>query len=117
MFVRLLNPKKGRSALTCPDKGDLRSCVCSLTEPKKGEVSDNCPLSALTPSLPQPAKKIQAERCTDAPANSLFSGPVTHLLSMLCVVIKSFHMPVRKENRKASNFAFSLAVFKATSSQ
>ena len=37
-----------------------------------------------------PACKISgfSERCADAPANSVFSGPVTHLLSMLCVLMK-----------------------------
>ena len=32
--------------------------------------------NSLTPSLPQPVK-FRAERCTDAPANRKFSGPVT----------------------------------------
>ena len=39
-------------------------------------------LLALTPSLPQPVKNFWAERCTDAPANRIFSGPIIHLLSM-----------------------------------
>ena len=41
----------------------------------------------LTPSLPQPVKKSRAERWMDAPANSVFSSPVTHLLSVSCVLM------------------------------
>ena len=53
----------------------------------------------LTLSLPQPVK-FPAERCTDAPVNSIFSGSLTHLLSLLCVLMKSFHMPARKNKQK-----------------
>ena len=54
----------------------------------------------------------------DAPTNSIFSGPITHPLSMLRVLIKkSFHMPVRKKKGgggglRVSDFAFSFVVFK-----
>ena len=42
---------------------------------------------SLTPSLPQPVK-FPGSKCTDIPANSLFSGSISYLLSVLCVLMK-----------------------------
>ena len=46
----------------------------------------------------------------------LFSDPITHLLSMLCVLINPFNMPERNRRKKkgwgVSNFALFLVVFK-----
>ena len=43
-----------------------------------------------------------SERCTDAPANSIFSGPVTHLLSMLYILMTIISHPgANKENNQA----------------
>ena len=54
----------------------------------------------LTPSLPQPVK-FPAERCTDAPVNSIFSGSLTHLLSVLCVSMKILsHASAKKQKQK-----------------
>ena len=73
----------------------------------------------LTPSLPQPVK-FPAERRRDAPVNSIFSGSLTHLLSLLCVSMKilSHASAKRKERKKekkglrVSNFPLLLNVFK-----
>ena len=48
-------------------------------------------------------KCFRAERCTGTPANSTFSGPITHLPSMLCSLMKPFHIPVRKRRQKGLN--------------
>ena len=55
----------------------------------------------LTPSVSQPAcKNVRAERSRDAPANSIFSGPITHLLSLLCVWMKNFsHASATKKTK------------------
>ena len=54
----------------------------------------------LTPSLPQPVKGFRAERCRDVPANSILSGPVTHLLSMLCAFYDSLsHASAKKKTK------------------
>ena len=39
-------------------------------------------------SLSQPVHSFRAENCTDAPANSIFSCPITPLLSVLCILIE-----------------------------
>ena len=46
--------------------------------------------------------KFCAKRCTDAPANSVFSGPITHLHSaMPCVSIKSLlHASAKKKTKR-----------------
>ena len=59
---------------------------------------------------PFTAPACQISGLTDAPASSVFSGPITHLLSMLYVLIKnSFHMPLQAKRRRkglrVSNFA------------
>ena len=45
---------------------------------------------SLTPSLPQPVN-FQAEiseKHTDMPASNIYFGPITHALSMLCILMK-----------------------------
>ena len=50
-----------------------------------------------------PACKIYGgQRYTDAPANSTFSGPIAHLLSMLCISMKILsNASAKKEEKKA----------------
>ena len=59
-----------RKATLNTDMTEVRSCVNPFTAP-------GC-------------KNSWAERCTNVPAsaNSVFSGPLAHLLSMLCVLMK-----------------------------
>ena len=58
----------------------------------------------ITPSLPQPVKFL-AERCMDVPASSIFSIPITHLLSMLCVLMAILsHASVKKKTKKLKGF-------------
>ena len=55
------------------------------------------------------------DACTHAPANSIFSSPITHLLSMLYISIKIFLDPGVKKKQKGirvSNLALLLIVFK-----
>ena len=69
-----------------------------------------------------PACKISGlkERCPEAPANSIFSSPMTHLLSMLCVSMKIvWHTNAKKKKKKkrgggggGANFALLLVFFK-----
>ena len=60
----------------------------------------------LTPSLPQ-AVKLRVERCTDAPANSIFSSPITQLLLMLCVVMKVLpHASAKKKTKRLKGVKF-----------
>ena len=60
----------------------------------------------LTPSLPRPVK-VPGWKCTDIPANSIFSGPITHLPSMLCVLIKILsHASVKKKTKRLMGFEF-----------
>ena len=61
--------------------------------------------TCLTPSLAWLVKllgwKMHSHR-SEAPANSIFSGPVTHLLSMLCFLMKILsHASTKKEDEKA----------------
>ena len=60
---------------------------------------------------------FRAERCTDAPPNSIFSGPITHLLSVLRVLMKILsHASAKKKTKglKVSDFAVLLvAVFES----
>ena len=51
----------------------------------------------------------------DVPANGIYSGPMTHLLSLLCVLMKIIHVAVWKRRWKGlrvSYFALLLVVFK-----
>ena len=51
----------------------------------------------------------------DAPTNSVFSSPVTHLLSVLCVLMKILsHTSVKKKTKRlrGSNFTLLLVIFK-----
>ena len=41
-----------------------------------------------TPSLPQPVKFPASKVHTYPPPNSIFDGPITHLLSILCTLIE-----------------------------
>ena len=50
---------------------------------------------------------VRAERCTDAPANSIFSSPITHLLSMLYGLTKILsHAGTKKKTKGLEGFRF-----------
>ena len=53
----------------------------------------------LTPSLPQPVKLPGWKVQTYTPANSVFDGPVTNLLSILCIFLRKRERE-RKEKKK-----------------
>ena len=53
----------------------------------------------LTPSLPQPVN-FRAERCTDAPADSVFSGPITSFFNAMRFDEDPFTCHCEKEDRK-----------------
>ena len=56
----------------------------------------------LTPSLPQHGKFTARKMHTRGLAKSIFSGPITHLLSVLYVLMEIFSHPgEKKENNKA----------------
>ena len=45
--------------------------------------------------------------CTDAPSDSVFSGPVTHLLLMLCVLMKILsHASAKTKTKRLKGFKF-----------
>ena len=54
----------------------------------------------LTPSLPQPVETFRAERCTDAPASSMFSGPLTSTFNAIHFDENPFTWQWEKEDKK-----------------
>ena len=61
--------------------------------------SSSLALLLLTPSQLQPVQGGKMQSYTHA--NSIFDGPITNLLSILCVLIgKSFHMLMKKKKKK-----------------
>ena len=44
--------------------------------------------TSLTPSLPKPVNSPDGKAHTYTPANSIFDGPVTHFLSILCILVE-----------------------------
>ena len=69
----------------------------------------------LTPSLPQPVKCPGWKVHNDMPANSILSHPITNLLSVLCILMQSFHMLMQKRKQKGlsvSSFTLLLVIFK-----
>ena len=57
----------------------------------------------LTPSLPQPVN-FPAEKCMDAPANSILSGLITSTSNAIPVDKSPFTRQCEKEDRKAKEF-------------
>ena len=52
----------------------------------------------------------------DTPANSRFSGPVTHLLSMLCVLMKNLsHASATKETKRLKDFKIRTFIYRFSS--
>ena len=50
---------------------------------------------------------FRAKRCMDTPANSICSSPVTHLLSMPCVLVKILsHTSAKKKTKRLQGFKF-----------
>ena len=75
----------------------------------------------LTPSLPQPLKFV-GEKCTDAPANNslIISDPISHLFSVLCVLMKILsHASARNKTKRQKGFRFPTVIgcFQVTSWQ
>ena len=71
----------------------------------------------LNPFTAKACKTFRAERCRDVPTNSVCSGPIIHLLSMLCVFMKLLlHAQCQKQqqqqNKQKTHFALLLVVFK-----
>ena len=90
----------------------LRSCMITLwasrhTHERRARGRTHKIINTkLTPSLPQPVK-FPPETWTDAPTNSLFSGPITHLLSMLCVFGENpFTCQSKKKTKTLKGFKF-----------
>ena len=73
----------------------------------------------------QTHSKLKGEReleleHTHTPANSIFSGPLTRLLSMLCVLMKILHVTVQKQKTKrlkGFRFCIFIGSFQVTSWQ
>ena len=64
-----------------------------------------CKIHNINPFAAPACKKLQPERCTYAPANSLFSGPITHLLPTLCLLMKLLsHSGVKKNTKRFKGF-------------
>ena len=66
-------------------------------------------------SFTSPARKNSGPKAARTRLQTVYFQFITHLLSVLCVLIKSFHMAVRKRKRKGLrvlNFALLLLVFK-----
>ena len=54
----------------------------------------------LTSSLPKPVTFLGLKMLTYTPANSEFDGPITNLLSILCVLTEILsHAPVQGEKK------------------
>ena len=59
--------------------------------------------------------KFRAEMCTAAPSDSIFSGPATYVLAILCVLMKVLSHASAKRKQKCisvSNFALLMVVYK-----
>ena len=68
----------------------------------------------LTPSLPRPVKFPGWKLHIYTPADSIFDGSTTHLLSVLCILIESFHAFMRsgeREKKRRSNNDFHFGQF------
>ena len=66
-------------------------------------MGDGRGVSQLTPSLPQ-AVQFPGKRCTDALVKSIFSGPTTHLLSILMKLLS--HVSAKKKTKRLKGFKF-----------
>ena len=63
-------------------------------------------MTSINPFTAQPVK-LRAEICTDAPAHSIFSGPVTHLLSVLYILMKIHsHASAKEKTKRLKGFQF-----------
>ena len=75
-----------------------------LSEHRRWDLSEH--RRSVTPSLPQPVN-VQAKRCRDTLANSVFSGPVSQLLSIPCILIKSLsHARAKIKTKWLKDFKF-----------
>ena len=51
--------------------------------------------------------KFRPEMCTDAPSDSIFSGPATYVLAILCVLMKVLsHASAKKKTKMHKCFKF-----------
>ena len=60
----------------------------------------------LTPSLPQPVKFLGWKVNTYIPADSIFDGPVTNLLSTLCILTEILSPAHAKGEKSLNDFKF-----------
>ena len=58
-----------------------------------------------------PASKIPGWKVhTYTPANNIFDGPITNLLSILCVLIETFHVVLRRRGKNIDGFKFGIFI-------
>ena len=69
----------------------------------------NVPLT-LTASLPQPVKFPVRKVHPYTPANNIFDGPVTNLLSVLCIFIEALSRTHAKGGQSRNNFKFGTSI-------
>ena len=63
-------------------------------------------LDTLTPSLPQPVKMFGLKSTPYTTENSIFDGPITNLLSVLCILIEVLSHADAKGAQRLNNFEF-----------
>ena len=54
----------------------------------------------INPFTAPACKNFQAERCTDAPADSIFSHPINNQLSIACILMKILSTAGKKIEKK-----------------
>ena len=94
-------------AAEMPASRDSKTEMC-------GQQSDTNSTAFLTTSLTQPLK-FSGWICTDAPANSIFTGPLTSILNAMHFDKNCFTYQLEKRKQKGlrvSNFALLLVAFK-----
>ena len=64
--------------------------------------------SILTPSLPQPVKFPGWKVHKYMHGNGTFDGPITNLLSVLCVLIETFHAIMRRRKKTKKHWWFQM---------
>ena len=69
----------------------------------------------LTPQLPQPVNFPGWKVHTYTPANSIFEGPITTLLSILCILIEVLLRAHAKREKSLNNFKFGASIGRISS--
>ena len=91
-----------RSPRTCVRQGTRTNppSLAVLITGSDSPLCDSLLRPAFNPFTARACKIFRAERWTDAPVNSLFSAPMTHLLSMVCVLMKILsHASAKKKTK------------------